>query len=369
MSATDDFILQFCTNSTILNLELIGGMVTITGVLAFLSASLCIKNSFFLDQDSVTAWLVPIAAAILYALAIIHFDRSIVAMHTSGSKWKSGFLTGGRILIAIVIGIVISYPLELQLQHGRILAEIDMQADTRNKDKRVEIEQLNKENDSIKKSSVETFLLKQKNLEDLIKQELKSAELEGMSEHGLCREICEKHKANAAEYQRQLDQVGGEIKKAGESAIHNELYANNEQSKKELQAAIKLDKARSTDLLSQAVALHSIYKSEAGADAKTIGWFMRIFFVLLELFPVLIKLTMPYTEYHAYLEARMRMNVTKIIEAVNHHIRYLKNNPKAITLEQVEITDLIGDVLEDRAVDNCAEETASRSNEKEQSHV
>ena len=63
-------------------------------------------------------------------------------------------------------------------------------------------------------------------------------------------------------------------------------------------------------------------------------------------------MTMPYTEYNAYLDARMRLNVNKIIGASNHKLEYYRDNPDKILLDNTEITDMLAMVAEDREIDN-----------------
>jgi len=351
MSKTDLFILQFCTNTTRMTLGSVGVMVVITGILAFFSSFFALKNSFFMEDSSAMSWIVPICVACVYAGAIMAFDREIVAATDKRAAWM-------RIPFAILIGFVISYPIELQMQHGRITAEINQMAEARNKDKIDENKLLEKDMVRLKEQTIQPLLDKQASLVKLRDQEQKSADWESQPENGLCRGRCAEHKVNAENYQRQLDELKKQID--AESASISKDERVNEIRKKLLanDTLIQADKNRSHDLLSQAVALHSIYKSEAGGAAETLGWFLRFFFVCFELFPVLIKMTMPYTEYHAYLDARMRLNVNKIMGVSNYKLEYYRDNPDKIHLDNTEITDMLAMVAEDREIDNmhCPEE-------------
>ena len=344
MSKTELFILQFCTRSTRMTLTSVGAMVVITGILAYFSSFFAIKNSFFMAESSMMSWLVPFFVACVYSGAIMAFDREIVSATDKRAAWM-------RIPFAVLIGIVISYPIELQMQHGRITAEINTQAETRNQSKRDDIKKLETEVISTRDLTMKPLLDKQKSLENLRDQELASSALEGQAEHGLCREKCTQHKENAADYQKQLDQLANQIDQQKNALNKDESILKHQNSITEINAAIEADKNRSHDLLSQAVALHSIYKSEAGGAAETLGWFLRFFFVCFELFPVLIKMTMPYTEYHAYLEARMRLNVNKMVGAANHKLEFFRDNPDKILLDNTEITDMLAIVAEDREID------------------
>ncbi|MBK5275567.1 MAG: DUF4407 domain-containing protein [Desulfuromonadales bacterium] len=344
MSKTELFILQYCTRSTRMTLTSVGAMVVITGILAFFSSFFAVKNSFFMADKTFMSWLVPIFVACVYSGSIMAFDREIVSATDKRAAWM-------RIPFAILIGIVISYPIELQMQHGRITAEINKIADSRNKDKKDDIKKFEANNTILMEQSIKPLLNKQDSLKKLRDQEQKSADWESQPQNGLCRGKCAEHKTNAEGYQRQLDEITGQIQAESKRIDGDKRYLDNKKEISKVEEEIEADKNRSHDLLSQAVALHSIYKSEAGGAAETLGWFLRFFFVCFELFPVLIKMTMSYTEYHAYLDARMRLNVNKMIGASNHKLEFFRDNPDKILFDNTEITDMLAMVAEDREID------------------
>ena len=344
MAKTELFVLQYCTRSTRMTLTSVGAMVVITGILAFFSSFFAIKNSFFYEDMTPIAFIVPLIVACVYAGSIMAFDREIVAATSKKAAWM-------RIPFAILIGIVISFPIELQMQHGRVVAEIDKMAETRSKDKREEIKKLDIEISNLKLQTLQPLENKRKSLENLRDQELASAKWESEPQHGFCRGKCEEHKTNADRYQKELDQLKIQTDKESASLENDERVKQNKAGIAKINADIEKDKKRSQDLLSQAVALHSIYQSPEGATAATLGWFLRLFFVCFELFPVLIKMTMPYTEYHAYQEARNRLIVNKVVGASNHKLEYFRDNPDKILADKTEITDMLVELLEDREID------------------
>jgi hypothetical protein len=345
MAKAELFVLQYCTRSTRMTLTSVGAMVVITGILAFSSSLFAIKNSFFYEDTRWIAIVVPTLVASLYAGAIMAFDREIVAATDKRAAWM-------RIPFAFLIGIVISFPIELQLQHGRVVAEIDKMADIRNENKINDINNMKKNIESLKQQTIQPLLAKKDSLENLLKQELESAKWERQPEHGLCRGKCEEHMAKADDYQKQLDQLKLQTDADSKNIESDGRLKDQRAEIKRIEGLIEKDKKRSHDLLSQAVALHSIYKSPEGSTAETLGWFLRLFFVCFELFPVLIKMTMPYTEYHAYLEARNRLIVNKLIGASNHKLAYYRDNPDKILADKTEVTDMLVDLIEDREIDN-----------------
>jgi hypothetical protein len=348
MSKTELYILQFCTRSTKMTLTSVGAMVCITGILAFFSSLFAIKNSFFKGetwQTTPLAVIVPVFVAIIYAGAIMAFDREIVSATDKKAAWI-------RLLFAGLIGFVIAYPIELQLQMGRISAELKTIAEARNKDKTTEMKKIRDTNDLLIEEALTPLKNKQVSLTKLRDQEQKSADWESQPANGLCRGKCAEHKANAEAYQKQLDEITVKIQEERKRVENDPSYKSNVASVKEIETAKTADVNSSFDLLSQTVALHNIYKSpDYGSSAKLIGLFLKAFFICFELMPVLIKMFMPYTEYHAYLDARMRLNVNKIVGVANHRMREFRDNPDRIELNKTEISDAMAELMEDREID------------------
>ena len=100
-SKTDIEALGFCTNETRMTQISIAIMVICTGVFAFFS-------SFFAIQSNFQSYIAAMFVAIIYSITIISFDREIV-----GATDKSGLIV--RVPCAILIALVISYPLEMKL--------------------------------------------------------------------------------------------------------------------------------------------------------------------------------------------------------------------------------------------------------------
>lgn len=345
LSKTELFVLQYCTSATRMTLTSVGAMVAITGILAFSSSFFAVRNSFFRADKTLLAILVPLFIATIYACAIMAFDREIVS---ATDKRASVY----RIPFAVIIGIVIAFPIELQLQHGRISAELKKFAEVRTKDLTAEINKLETSTETLLEEAVAPLKNKQKSLEKLRDQELKSMEWERQPEHGLCRGRCVEHQANAEKYQKELDGLKIQIEQERARVDNDKRALENKERINRLKDEKLEDENSSYDLLSQAVALNSIKKSpEHGWTAWTLGVFLMVFFVCFELFPVLIKMAMPYTEYHAYLDARMRLNVNKIIGGADHQLQFYRDNPQLIRLESTEITDMLAELVEDREVD------------------
>lgn len=96
----------------------VGATVFFTGILAFISASYAVFTVF----DS---YMASIIFGIIWGLMIFNLDRYLVSsMRKSDSKWKDLFSATPRILLAILIAVVISKPLEVKLFDTEIQSEL-----------------------------------------------------------------------------------------------------------------------------------------------------------------------------------------------------------------------------------------------------
>ena len=96
----------------------IGATVFFTGILAFMSASYAVFTVF----DS---YIASIAFGLVWGVMIFNLDRYLVSsMRKSDSKFKDLFSATPRILLAVLIAVVISKPLEVKLFDTEIQSEL-----------------------------------------------------------------------------------------------------------------------------------------------------------------------------------------------------------------------------------------------------
>ncbi|MDX1942269.1 MAG: DUF4407 domain-containing protein [Saprospiraceae bacterium] len=96
----------------------IGGTIFFTGLLAFFSAGYAVYTVF----DS---WLLAAFFGIIWGIMIFNLDRYIVSsMKSRGSWWRDFFVAFPRLLMAVLLAIVISKPLELKIFQKEIDAEL-----------------------------------------------------------------------------------------------------------------------------------------------------------------------------------------------------------------------------------------------------
>ncbi|PST85225.1 DUF4407 domain-containing protein [Pedobacter yulinensis] len=91
----------------------IGATIFFTGLFAALSGGYAM---YFVFKGDTLAVLFALFFGVLWGLAIFNMDRYIVSsINKSGSTWKQFLQAAPRIFLAVMIGIVISRPLELKL--------------------------------------------------------------------------------------------------------------------------------------------------------------------------------------------------------------------------------------------------------------
>lgn len=95
--------------------------------------------------------------------------------------------------------------------------------------------------------------------------------------------------------------------------------------------------AQANDFLARYEALDTLKSRSAGAFA--ISWGLRIFFILIEVFPALLKLFLPYSEYNAIVEARRRSQVQLVHALGNKRLDELAQIPPSYP--QTSLLDVI----------------------------
>lgn len=342
LSKTDRHALQVCTPEARMAQTSLGAMVLIAGVLAFCSSFFAVHSVFFGGASSIPAVIGSGAAAMLYATIIMAFDRELV---TSREKW----VTIIRIPLSILIGMVIAFPIELKLFEGRITSEIMATIDERNAEARQEIanleQQIAAEREHLMAGAIAAVTVNQ----GLVDQALDEYDRE--RKRVACREVCERrlnelNRARAAltDSQGALEDTARRI-----DAEIDRRFAVQKAGIAQIRQDIATEKQTSHDLASQTEALDAI--TDASPMMAVVSWLLRIFITLLDLLPALTKLFMPYSEYHAYIDARRRLNVSKTVAVTNHLLEEIKAHPERVHLNTTEATKVFAQMMEDRSID------------------
>jgi hypothetical protein len=138
-AGADAHLLQRCPGSDRVKFEGIGGIVLATAVLAFASGSYAFYTVFEPKDDTALGrdldprtTLFAIAAGLVWSLVIFNIDRFIVSSSGKGDGTDRITLaelgqSAPRLLLALIIGVCISAPLEIRILKPEIDAQLELE--------------------------------------------------------------------------------------------------------------------------------------------------------------------------------------------------------------------------------------------------
>ena len=289
-SGADKNLLESCSQGEKTKFVGIGATVFFTAVMAFLASAYALFTVF----DSVYP---AIAFGLVWSLLIFNLDRFIVSTIRKRDKLSAEFLQATpRILLAIIIAIVISKPLEIKIFEKEI-------------------------NTVLLKEKNAMALKNKKEVADYFKTDLdkNKAEVDKLK-----LEISTKEKEVNTLYETYIAEAEGTAgtKKLGKGPVFKEKIAKHDLSKKEL------DTLQKTNLAKIAVLEKENKKLEADLDKKvtqtqpiidgfdglmarinalnSLPWlpsfFIMLLFLAIETSPIIAKLLSPKGEYDYKLE-------------------------------------------------------------------
>lgn len=328
-SGSDKDILQSCSNGEQNKYAGIGATVFFTAVMAFLASSYALYTVF----DN---YYIAVFFGLIWSLLIFNLDRFIVSTIKKRANFKSEFIQATpRIVLAIIIAIVISKPLETK----------------------------------IFEKEINTVLLKEKNAMAL--QNKKEVALYFQSDldknktqiDSLKTEISNKEKEVNTLYETYISEAEGTAgtKKLGKGPVFKEKIAKHDLAKAELDTlrknnvvkiaeAEKSSKTLQTDLDKKVLETQPIIEGFDGLMARInalndLPWlpsfFIMLLFLAIETSPIIAKLLSPKGEYDFKLEDS-EMALSTIL-AQNRYQSELQQKTDADIYDKV-----YSDVREDR---------------------
>ncbi len=141
-AGVDEQLLQRCPRGEWAKYQGIGGVVFATTVLAFISGSYAFYTVFAPKDDTALAGVqqalhtpsvaIAIGAGLVWSLVIFNLDRFVVSSGGKGDGTEALTLQelGGampRLLMAIMIGITLSKPLEIRIMESEIEAQLELE--------------------------------------------------------------------------------------------------------------------------------------------------------------------------------------------------------------------------------------------------
>lgn len=289
-SGADKNLLEGCSQGEKTKFVGIGATVFFTAVMAFLASAYALFTVF----DSVYP---AIAFGLVWSLLIFNLDRFIVSTIRKRDKLSAEFLQATpRILLAIIIAIVISKPLEIKIFEKEI-------------------------NTVLLKEKNAMALKNKKEVADYFKTDLDKNKAEITN---LKTEISKKEKEVNTLYETYIAEAEGTAgtKKLGKGPVFKEKIAKHDLSKKELDtlqknnlakiaALEKENKKLEADLDKKVTQTQPIIDGFDGLMARinalnSLPWlpsfFIMLLFLAIETSPIIAKLLSPKGEYDYKLE-------------------------------------------------------------------
>lgn len=289
-SGADKNLLEGCSQGEKTKFVGIGATVFFTAVMAFLASAYALFTVF----DSVYP---AIAFGLVWSLLIFNLDRFIVSTIRKRDKLSAEFLQASpRILLAIIIAIVISKPLEIKIFEKEI-------------------------NTVLLKEKNAMALKNKKEVADYFKTDLdkNKAEVDKLK-----LEISTKEKEVNTLYETYIAEAEGTAgtKKLGKGPVFKEKIAKHDLSKKEFDTLQKTNLAKiavlekenkklETDLDKKVTQTQPIIDGFDGLMARinalnSLPWlpsfFIMLLFLAIETSPIIAKLLSPKGEYDYKLE-------------------------------------------------------------------
>ena len=339
LAKTDIYALSLATFQSRIILSGMGMMVLFTSLMALCTSSYTIATTMVTD-GGVERWIVVAFLAAIYGFGIMIIDREIVGA-SGGNGWvKTAASTIMRAIFALGIALTVSFPVELKLFEGRIATEIQNMETQQNLEFERKIGDIKQPYLDASKASIDGlqasingYNAEIRTLTDEIEREAKNVE---------CAARCQGFRTQ---------KEAAETKKAETQAELNRVMSAVSLPPLERAEVQKLEKQMEAnrghqDLMTKWEALERL-KKQPGSNFAVLSYFIMFFFMLLELVPLSLKMTLGKTEYHYYLEARSALNNQKIIGIANYYLDQMINNPSNTENMPTEITDIIARHLED----------------------
>jgi hypothetical protein len=301
-----------CTRVARMTQTSLGIMVLLTGVLAFFSGSYAIYTAF---ANHAWAVFVAVPLGLLYCSMIIVFDREIVGAQAKKAVWV-------RLPLAIVIGFIVAVPLELRLLQDSISKQLIVSSQLENQGSFSRLQTKQDELDQRKKKlqdAVQHYRDEVSKWNSAMEAETVGRKLQGRTGIPGWGPAYREAERNRDSSQKMLTAAEAELQKYEETEKEQHQVYISEYDKRYI--------APAQDFLARYEALDNLKAKSAGAFA--ISWGLRVFFILVEIFPALLKLFLPYNEYNAIVEARRRSQVQLVHALGNKRLDDLARTPPA----------------------------------------
>lgn len=327
-SKTDRRLIVHCSDSAYKTQAGNGMFVLIIGAFAFFSASYALRYALGAN------WGGYLVAAV-YATLIMMIDREIVSATN-----KDGKMIATRLVLAVIIGLVVSVPIELRIFEKQITQKLKQIQNDNNSPyltRKQEAEAQYRANVHEIEQRVQALETEASQLENRLTNELLQPDRQidgveaGTGEPGI-GPVYRRIREQIVEKKNQIAKAREDLRKLQDDEPKRMQAIADEYTQQEIPGA--------EDLLARYVALGAVKQDpERGWDAWTMAWGVRLLLIILELTPALIKVLQEESEYDALVQATRRRNITRIYAIANDHMEQLTQNggqnPTPTLLEQL----------------------------------
>ena len=392
-------ILKNCPRSESIKQAGIGGTILITSILAFFSGSYALFTVF-------ENYLMAVAFGIVWALMIFNLDRLIVSsMRKKGTVWNQFKMATPRILLAIVIAMVISKPLEVKLLETRIQKEIFDQNKERSNENtekiqttsltyRSQIDALDTKIENKKNQKPEGYQRledKKRPLEEKIKKLTPSIRKKNKPLYDDIKtsKVLLQSIGYSIENEEEIKRIEGVIKKLNKQVYRNkgpirriereikliddeidrvfalfnsELQALKEEVQEEKENLRLEGNETVAEIKNNAKAEKEVYQEnslidliEALSDAgdknqivSLVSLFIMLLFIVVETVPIFVKLISPRGPYDELLDAQEHKFYVQALDSINEENRKL--NKKISVLSSIDENEMNQELANNKEV-------------------
>lgn len=308
----------------------IGATVFFTGVLAFFSSGYALYTVF----DS---YLMAIAFGLVWGLMIFNLDRYIVmSMKSNGKWWRDALVAAPRLMLAVLLALVISKPLELKIFEKEIKAELvtmEQEVFKKQEDRLKERYQgqIDKQRQQIAQLKTE-IANKTAARDTLTRMAVQEADGTGGSGKKNLGPIYRAKKAEADKAQTELDSL---------VAVALPLIKQKEQAAVVLDSTVQAEIGALARTSYDGMAARMEALSRLAADSKAIFYasiFIMLLFVAIETAPIMVKLISYRSPYdyllHEYEHVFQMANLEKttlLANEVHNKLLYESDTGKHMT--------------------------------------
>lgn len=333
LSKTDSRLIGLCSDSAYKTQVGYGIFVLIVGIFAFTSSSYALRTTL---GDGYAVF----AIAAVYAALIMFIDREIVSATNKGKG-----MLATRLVLAVLIGLVVSVPIELKLFEGQIIQQQKILENANNSpylEKKQQAEAQYRERIVFKERQIAELERQAAEIQDRITNEVlqPDRQIQGVPRGTMRPGMGPVYRR----LQEQAAEKDGQLRKERED--YNKLAADEQAELERIEREYGRQAVpHADDLLSRYVALGAVKQdAQRGWDAWFMAWGVRLLLIMLELTPALIKVLQEESDYDALLLANRRRSITRIYAIANDHMEQLAHNgghnPTPTLLEQLKTDPL-----------------------------